>query len=283
MRNYLAPVFFAFLIVSSFKASAQFYYKDLLSNASNLSNYQLHKKNKLQRIVGESYEATGEPSTDFSFTQQYNISYSQLKTITVAPLSGKSSMTSYYNAQGQLYRSTDSSESAFTQYEYNYDSTGKLILIKSTSNIIGERNKVVESHEWIYNSKGLPERMVRVKDLRDSIVYTLTADADGNIIEEQPIIKGVAGDKTLYYYDESGRLSDIVRFNTRAGKLLPDYLFNYDGDGKLSEMITVQDGGTDYLTWRYLYEDNGVKSEERCYNKMKKLVGKLIYKNEYRK
>lgn len=283
MRIYQTTVFFLFSIMSCFTTKAQFYYKDVVSNETNLANYQLHKKNKLVKITGESFEATGEPTTDFVFTQQYNSSYSQLKTLTVAPLSGKSAMTSYYNGQGQLYRSTDSSETSFTQYDYNYDSTGKLTFIKSSSNIIGERNKTVESHQWIYNSKGIPEKMIRVKDQRDSTVYMFVSDENGKVIEEQPVIKGNAGEKTFYYYDESGRLSDIVRYNSRAGKLLPDYIFNYGEDGKLIEMITVQDGGTDYLTWRYKYEDNGIKSEELCYNKLKRLVGKLIYKNEYKK
>ena len=277
-------IFFLVLLNLSFETlTAQYYYKDILSNETSLKNYQLHKKNRLIKITGESFEATGEPTTDFVFFQQYNNSYSQLKTTTIAPLSGKSTMTNYYNAQGHLYRTTDSSEAAFTQYEYDYDSTGRLVFIKSTSNILGEKTKVVESHQWKYNNKGVPESMTRVKDFHDSTMYHFVADEQGNVIEEQPIHKGVSGEKTLYYYDDKGRISDVVRFNARAGKLLPDYIFNYDEEGKLVEMLTIQDGGSDYLTWRYRYENNGIKSEELCYNKLKRLVGKLVYKNEYRK
>lgn len=263
--------------------NAQFYYSDLLSNQSNNSQYQLLRKNKVSSIRGESFEATGEPTEDFIFIQQVNSSYSQIKTQTSAPLSGKSAMTNYYNSAGLLYRTTDSSDASFTQYDYRYDSLGRLVQITSNSNVIGERARVTETHDWSYDASGAPEKMLRVKDKTDTIVYLFKKDEAGKIIEEQSFHKQAAGEKTYYYYNDQQQLSDIVRFNDRVGKLLPDYFFNYNEEKQLAEMTTVQNGGSDYLIWKYLYNPDGLKKEEQCFNKMKKLVGRLVYVYEFRR
>lgn len=263
--------------------NAQFYYSDLLNNQSNNSQYQLLKKNKVSSIRGESFEATGEPTEDFIFIQQINNAYSQVKTQTSAPLSGKSAMTNYYNSSGLLYRTTDSSDASFTQYDYRYDSLNRLVQITSNSNIIGERARVTETHDWMYDASGAPEKMLRIKDKTDTTVYLFKKDEAGKIIEEQPFHKQVAGEKTYYYYNDQQQLSDIVRFNDRVGKLLPDYFFNYNEEKQLAEMTTVQNGGSDYLIWKYLYNPDGLKKEEQCFNKMKKLVGRLVYVYEFRR
>ncbi|WP_336517565.1 hypothetical protein [Pollutibacter soli] len=262
---------------------AQFYYSDLLSNQANNSHYQLLKKNKVSSIRGESYEATGEPTADFIFMQTVNSSYSQVKTQTSAPLSGKSAMTNYYNSAGLLYRTTDSSDASFTQYDYRYDSLNRLVQITSNSNVIGERTRVTETHDWSYDASGAPEKMFRIKDKSDTTVYLFKKDEEGKIIEEQSYHRNVAGEKTYYYYNDQQQLSDIVRFNDRVGKLLPDYFFNYNEQKQLAEMTTVQNGGSDYLIWKYLYNPDGLKKEEQCFNKLKKLVGRLVYVYEYRR
>ena len=57
----------------------------------------------------------------------------------------------------------------------------------------------------------------------------------GNVIEELPYIKKISGEKTYYYYDGKNRLTDIVRFNTKARRLLPDYMFEYTENNQVSE------------------------------------------------
>jgi hypothetical protein len=58
---------------------------------------------------------------------------------------------------------------------------------------------------------------------------------------------------------------------------MPDYIFEYDTAGKISRMITVQPGDNDYLTWLYTYNEKGLKTEERCYSKQKRLLGRIAY------
>jgi hypothetical protein len=47
-------------------------------------------------------------------------------------------------------------------------------------------------------------------------------------------------------------------------------------------MIAVQQGGSDYLTWRYEYAENGLKTRELCLNKQKSLVGKIEYQYTFK-
>ena len=63
-----------------------------------------------------------------------------------------------------------------------------------------------------------------------------------------------------YYYDNDGRLTDIVRYNQKAGRLLPDYVFEYNS-GRLSSMLFVPAGSTDYQKWIYSYDANGLKDQ----------------------
>jgi len=266
-----------FFLIGPFALKAQFYYSDILNNLSANRHFQILKNNKISNVRGESFEADGRPTEDFSFVQQVNPSFSQLKTVTSAPLSGRSALTNFFNSQGLLYRTTDSSTSSFTQYEYKYDSLSRLVQISSSSNIVGEKIKVTETHDWVYDAAGAPAKMIRIKDKSDTTLYLFVKDEKGKIIEEQSFYKEAAGEKTYYYYNDQQMLSDIVRFNQRVGKLLPDYLFNYNEKKELQEMVTVQDGGVDYLTWRYIYSENGLKMEEQCLNKLKQLVGRLVY------
>jgi hypothetical protein len=263
-------------------ACAQLYYQDLLTHRINLSQHKVYKNNKVQHIRVTSFEANGEQAGDFRIERQYNVTWSQLKTVTEAPLSGRSVMVNFYNNNGQLYRTTDSSDASFTTYDYRYDSLLRLSEIVSQSNALGEKQKTTEVHRWHYDRKGTPEFMEKIKDGQDTTLYRFQSDSSGNVIEEQDFRGSLAGPKIYYYYDATNRITDIVKFNERVKKLLPDYLFSYDATGQLTEMVSVQDGGSDYLTWKYFYDEKGLKKSESCYNKQKQLVGKLEYTYDFK-
>lgn len=216
--------------------------------------------------------------------QWFNNSYTQLKTATQIPgAKEKSVMINYYNLQGQLYRTVDSSENSITVYEYGYNPEGKLVSIQNTSRSAEDKLKTTESHTWIYNDNGFPEKMIRVRENADTMEIMLLADKNGNVSEEQSFRKGVAGDKVYYYYNEAGKLTDIVRYQDKLGKLIPDYTFDYNSDGNLSEMMVVQQSGKDYLVWRYEYNSNGLKKREAAYNRQKRLAGSVEYSYEMKK
>jgi hypothetical protein len=284
MSKMKSIILFVILFLSTvYHAEAQYYYRDLLSIAQNYQQHQVLKANKVTHVTLQSFEANGEPTENFSCEQILNNSFTQVKTISNSQLSGKSTFTNYYNSAGQLYRSVDSSNESISMYVYQYDSIGRLVQIVNTANAYGDKTKSTETHYWIYDSLGKPTKMTRIKDNSDTSQVKFRKDSKGNIIEEESFRNEVSQEKVYYYYDSLNRLTDIVRYNDKAKKLLPDYLFDYSNTNQLNQMITVQNSGIDYLTWRYDYDEKGLKTRERCFNKQKQLVGRIEYKYEFRK
>jgi len=282
-RFSLMLTLFMALLLANQKSSAQFYYKDLIIHQGNLQQYQLHKNNRVQTININSFEGTGEKSEGFMFSQQYNASWSQLKTIAEIENSGRNVVINFYNSQGLLYRTTDSSNGNYTVYEYGYDSLSRLVQIQNYTLAIGDKNKSAETHNWFYDMDGKPEKMERIRDKSDTMIYMLKKDSLGNIIEENGFHKKVPGEKTYYYYDAENKLSDIVRYNKRSAKLVPDYMFDYDEKGMLMQMVNIPEGGGQSITWIYKYNEQGLKEEESCYLAQKKLAGRMAYQYVFKK
>jgi hypothetical protein len=283
MRKTLVPFVFFLLILTS-TARSQHYYQDIITNNYNHEQFQLMKKLRITRVSVKSIEATGEVTEGFFMEQAFNNSYTQLKTTTQLPgAKQRSVLVNYYNQQGDLYRTLDSSENSISTYEYSYNPEGKLASVINTSRSDADKLKTTESHLWFYNEKGIAEKMLRIRENSDTMEIRVVADDKGRIIEERSMRKGIAGDDIYYYYDDEGRLSDIVRYQERLGKLIPDYTFDYNADGRLSEMMVVQQSGKDYLVWKYEYNGNGLKKRESCFTKQKKLAGAVEYSYEMKK
>lgn len=275
---------FAILFITVAQAlSAQFYYNDLLQHQQHLDRHKIYKAQKVTRIEARSSADQDAPGVEPLIVEQtYNASYSQLKSRT-SNVTGKSAITNYYNPQGLLYKTVDSSDASVTTYDYQYQEGNRVARITSTSIPIGQKIKTIETHQWVYDTTGKAMKMIRIRDQYDSSEITLQYDAQGRVAEEQVMRKGVAGEKTYYYYDDAGRLTDIVRFQEKLGKLMPDFTFDYDGEGRLSQMMVVQNGGVSYQIWRYAYNAESLLRTETCYNREKKLVGKVEYTYEFKR
>ncbi|MCC6287503.1 MAG: hypothetical protein IT249_06430 [Chitinophagaceae bacterium] len=261
---------------------AQYYYRDIILTAQNSAVQQVYKKNKVQQVVLKSFEATGEPSEDFSCEIKPNSSFTQIRTITMSGVAGNSSLTAFYNFKGQLYKSVDSTSENVNIVEYTFDSTGKLISASNTTIGIMDKTRQTETHIWSYNSEAVPQSMLYIKGNTDTTIIKFASDDKGNIIEEEGWQKNISKGKTYYYYDSLNRLTDIVRYNQRVQKLVPDYIFEYDENNRITQMTNIQQDASDYLIWRYLYGDNALRTEERCYSKQKKLVGRVEYQYTFR-
>jgi len=282
----MKPLVSLLFLLSPFVPSelkAQYYYKDILISQYNLEQFKLAKTAKVTRVNLQSFEADGRPTEDFICNQTYNNTYSQVKTYSNAPITGESLLTAYYNFQGLIYKSVDSSKESAVVYDYKFDSTGRLSSIGTSSAGYGDKVRETEDHQWFYNSKGQPERMLKVKNGNDTSIVKFTYDEKGNIAEEESFWRNSSQDKVYYYYDDKNRMTDVVRYNARARKLLPDYMFEYDGENRLSQMVNVQGGGIDYFTWQYTYNEKGLKAKETCSNKQKQLIGRVEYQYEYKK
>jgi hypothetical protein len=134
-------------------------------------------------------------------------------------------------------------------------------------------NEIAEEHIYSYNEQNIPIKMIRVKNRQDSIAILFSTDDHGNVSIEKD---SKNGSKYYYYYDAKNRLTDIVHTNEYTTNMLPDYMFEYNGAGQLTQMTTIEEGGKNYFIWKYLYE-NGLRIKEKVYNKEKKLMGSVEY------
>ena len=123
--------------------------------------------------------------------------------------------------------------------------------------------------------------MLRIKNKVDTIYVSFKTDEKGRIIEEQETRKGVKSEPYYYYYNNSGQLSDIVRYNPKARRLLPEYMFEYSPSNQVIQKITVPSGSDKYLIWRYQYNAQGLKTKEAIYDKQKQLTGKVEYQYSF--
>lgn len=284
MKNFGHHLLFgALALFLSLQIRGQHYYRDLVSHQENLDKFSRLKKARVISSTVTSYEPNGAPSEGFSLRQQCNPGYTQVKTIMEMPFSGRMAMTNYYSTEGLLYRTTDSGYQAFTRYEYSYDSSRRLVSIVQRAQAAGEKAVTEETHRWEYDERGFPLRMIKSRGAGDSSVIALVTDESGQVLEEYAIVNGSPGEKTYYYYDNYGRLTDIVRFNARAGKLVADMMFDYDNEGRIRQRASLEQGSFAYSTWIILYNEQGLVSEEKFYDTQKKLAGRMAYQYVFRK
>ncbi|MFT3701090.1 MAG: hypothetical protein QM802_01905 [Agriterribacter sp.] len=260
---------------------SQYYYRDILLPAQNMVQQQLYKKTKVTQVTLMSYEADGSTSDGFECTVTPNYSYSQLKTLANTEATGSSSLTAFYNFKGQLYKSVDSSNEMVTTYSYAFDSSGKLVNASNSSYTPANKQKQSEMHQWLYTGNGNLEQMIYINGA-DTVHVKFALDENDNIAEEEQWQKNISKGKTYYYYDSLHHLTDIVRYNEKLKRLMPDYMFEYNGNGQLTKMITVDARYNDYITWLYEYDEKGLRTTERCYNKQKRLVGRITYEYTFK-
>ena len=48
--------------------------------------------------------------------------------------------------------------------------------------------------------------------------------------------------------------------------MLPDYIFEYNNAGLVTQMTATEEGGSYYFIWKYTY-DNGLRVKEKCFSK----------------
>jgi YD repeat-containing protein len=257
-------------------AWAQHYYNDILLTEQNRKKQELYRQNKVKAVKTSAFDAEGKSIEGFSSDQTVSADFREIRTTTITTLTGTSESTSYYNENGQLIKSIDTTEGLNNTITYSYDPSGKIVRILNISASPGDF-RIKEEHLWTYDSKGRPARMVRIRNDKDSSFVSFSTDEKGNIAIEKIVERGRESRIYYYYYDDKNRLTDIVRYNNKAGRLLPDYLFEYDDEGRLSTMTVVPEGTGDYQKWFYSYFDEGLKGQDACYSKSKVLIARVEY------
>jgi len=267
---------FLSLLLLFFHANSQYYYKDLVAAADITRLMKTYTANNIKKITAKGITPEGSPTSQFSEVGEVNGT-----TLKVTTNNNKaiSTLKFSFNDRGQLISLVDSAINVKSTSTYTYDANGKIISISNAATDTDSSGDFsqTEIHQYIYKD-GKLDKMWRIINKKDSLEVRFVTDENGNVIEERNFRRGVLADPVYYYYDDRNRLTDIVRFNYKANRLLPDYLFEYDDNDRVIQKITTTSGNNiGYLTWRYLFDEKGLKTKEALFNKDKQLQGRIDF------
>ncbi len=269
------------LIIIGSSASAQFYYKDILITRQTIEKWKSYKENSVRSVKLTSYEGNGKPTEGFSAEQTVAKDYSEIVTSTQSAESPPTHLIGFYDPNGLLIKTVDTSDTYQSTTEFGYDPQRNPLTITNNSLETDNHINETEQHIWKYDAAGKPVSMLKIKNGTDTSFIQFLSDEKGNIAEERATHNKLELPVIYYYYNPENRLTDIVKFNSKAHRLLPDFIFEYDKEGHLSSMLYVQEGSNDYQKWYYEYNEKGLKRKDTCFNKKKELLGKIEYEYSY--
>ncbi len=273
MKNTLVLIAL-FLTISSF---GQFYYNDIADARAFSARMKIYLDQKVKTITATGYDPRNVKTTDFNEWQEIDPLKKILK---ITSRNGQQVTRQSYQFDDQLKLTgiIDSSKDIKSTTVYSYDGKGNITSIKTTtSDSLKDFSETIE-HSYLNNAAGKPEKLWRIINGTDSMEYRFTIDDKGNVIDEQLYRRGVPFDPIYYYYDDKNRLTDIVRYDKKLKKLMPDILFEYDeSDRIIQKMNVVSSNRPDYIIWRYIFNEKGLKTKEALFNKQKELTGKIEY------
>lgn len=263
-------------LLVSLSANAQYYYKDITVSRQTIATNARYKTQKIRSVEVISYENNGERTQDFSGTQIISSDYTRITTSFNTPLSGASELTTFFDNQGRLTKSIDTTDGSYSESQYAYNADGTLQKISNVSVSAGQKSEK-EDHLWFYNGKGQPEKMLRIKNDMDTTYITFAFDENGNVAEENSRRRNVSLPAYFYYYDDKNRITDVVTYSDKAQRLLPLYVFEYASSDLVKKMIVVPEGTDEYQTWVYEYNPAGLKTKETAFNKRKQILGRVEF------
>lgn len=269
------------LSVTSIKA--QYYYSDIVATAEMNSQMQTFLANKVRMVTATGYDANSVKNTGFAEVKEVKENGRLLK---ISSRNSADYNASYnrFDEKTRLISIADSSSIVLSNITYQYDASGRISTVQNTLKDSANDFNQTEIHQWQYNAAGKPEKMWRTINGADSLEIRFIPDEDGNPGEEVTYRRGIETGRVYYYFDEKGRITDIVRYNKKVKKLLPDIILTYDEEGRVIQMINSTPGDnlgrvtwTGYVIWRYIYNDKGLKTKEALFDKEQQLTGKIEY------
>ncbi|HNE92808.1 MAG TPA: hypothetical protein PKZ66_01685 [Chitinophagaceae bacterium] len=254
---------------------AQYYFNDIVATNNTNQLQQLYVKQNIKTIKTVSKESDGSIINDFFIMQSIHKNGNEITTQSQQSSGSKSVLKSFFE-NGKIVKTINEEDGVSTTSNYSYiDNKLQSIVSGTTDTFITSNSK--EEHIWFYKSNSTPEKMFKIKNGKDTTVVNFITDENNLIIEEQWVRNGKMIENYYYYYNDKNWLTDIVRYNNKAKKMLPDFLYEYDTEGRVSKMIQVIAGGTNYNIWVYTYNSLGLKEKEVCYDKKKQLLGTVEY------
>lgn len=275
MRSLLAFACF-FIVTGSY---GQYYFNDMVSTQASNDQYKLLRTNKIRKIKATSYEVDNTPTEGFSLEEEISMDGKRI-ILSTATSSGRSSVTNRFYELSKIKRTQSIYNGIDSKTEYTYNEKGliqKIILITTDTAM---KSTLTEVHEWTYNEAGQPQSMLKIKNRTDTTVIDLVKDEQGLIVEERWKRKNRVVETYYYYYDTNKQLTDIVRYNTRLKKLLPDFQYEYDANGRVNKMTQLSMSTNSYLIWQYVYNEKGLKWKEVGFDRDNRMIGRIEYTYE---
>jgi YD repeat-containing protein len=266
----------AVILFLSLSASAQYYYKDIVGLKESTSLIEGYRQNKVQSVTLKTYTVNNTPIDNLQVQQIFSPATKTLLTVTKTDYQPASYLTTVFDEAGKVIRITDSTAEHVNTVTYRYNGQGQ---ISNITTQVGDQLAALQTdeHIWQYNSQNQISKMLRIKNGRDTSVVMFKLDEKGNVIEEQETRRFIKEEPFQYYYDAKDRLTDIVRYNKKASRLMPQQMFEYSIRNHVIQRTTIPENSSDYLVWRYRFDSNGLKTREEIYNKQKELTGKVEY------
>jgi hypothetical protein len=266
----------AAVLFLSFSASAQYYYKDVVGTKESSELFASYQKNGVQNVTMKSYTIDNIPVEGLSVQQVFSPATKTLLTITQTEYLPASYLTTFFDEAGRTMKTTDSTAGILNTTTYHYSSQGQLQRINTQ---YGDPQAALQSdeHVWQYDGQNRISKMLRIKNGKDTSVVNFVLDEAGNVVEEQETRRFIKEEPFYYYYDAKNRLTDIVRYNKKAARLMPEQMFEYATNNLLVQRTTIPQNSTEYLIWRYRFNERGLRTREEIFNKEKELTGKVEY------
>jgi antitoxin component YwqK of YwqJK toxin-antitoxin module len=192
----------------------------------------------------------------------------------------------YHSQTGKLIRQLEMEEGMRNEKIYSYHADGMINRIESVfiDSLMDFKDR--EIHVWSFDQNDLPKSMWRIVEQFDgsidSTFVAFIADGEGRVTEETTYRKGKKTGFYYYYYNDRGLLIDVVKYNEKWKRLLPDLMMEYDLAGKnIEKRQLIGNRDISYLIWRYEYEKEGLLKEEALYNSQKQRSGSIIFNYEF--
>lgn len=263
--------------------SAQYYYGDISGTRETNELIKQYNLNKVRTVAVYGVDANEVKADNYSEFYEVKDNGLTLKKTVIREFNRN--VTYYkFDSRGLLLSINDSASGMNRRTIYEYDAAGRISMIRETQEDNASDFSQSEEHSWSYLANGQPAKMWRTINGSDSLEVQFTYDENGNPGEEIAYKKGIETNRIYYYYDARNRITDIVRYNKKVKKLMPDVILTYDEDNRVIQKMTSAPPDNfgrvvwvGFFIWRYIYNGQGLKTREALFDNDQKLTGKIIY------
>ncbi|HMC99460.1 MAG TPA: hypothetical protein VKH37_04875, partial [Ferruginibacter sp.] len=155
----------AICLLSGITANAQYYYNDIVLNNRLQADMAVIKEQKIKEVKVTSLEKDGTESEGFTCHKKFNRDYTKSELFTETMDAYATIFISYFNTNGLLQHTIDSSEATSTNAEYSYDEKGRLYRIFTrTSFSDDDAHDVTEDHIYQYGQADIPTQLLVIRN-----------------------------------------------------------------------------------------------------------------------